>query len=175
VEGRKMSDKKDNIHIPKLELEKFTFSPPGPMGWSFSEYEKILDDPKAIQDKRANETDFLQKTSNFQIIEFASNSEFSHAYKIKENKAAAVEHDETSSKSMKEEELELTKEVADTKEIFEESSVESFEELTHENPEEESSTMEEFLRPRIKIIIEDQPKKTPFLSSLIKTKMRSRM
>jgi hypothetical protein len=30
--------------IPKLELEKFTFSPPGPMGWSLSEYEKMINE-----------------------------------------------------------------------------------------------------------------------------------
>ncbi|MFS1515553.1 hypothetical protein V1503_03395 [Bacillus sp. SCS-151] len=36
------SDKANN-KIPKLDLAKFTFSPPGPMGWSISEYEQILD------------------------------------------------------------------------------------------------------------------------------------
>ncbi|MDX8364407.1 hypothetical protein SLH52_04435 [Cytobacillus sp. IB215665] len=35
------SDKANKI--PKLDLAKFTFSPPGPMGWSISEYEQILD------------------------------------------------------------------------------------------------------------------------------------
>jgi hypothetical protein len=35
---------KENSPIPKLELEKFTFSPPGPMGWSLSEYEKMLNE-----------------------------------------------------------------------------------------------------------------------------------
>ncbi|WP_377889558.1 hypothetical protein [Alkalihalobacillus sp. R86527] len=29
--------------IPKLELEEFRFSPPGSMGWSYAEYEKIID------------------------------------------------------------------------------------------------------------------------------------
>ncbi|MGM7680891.1 hypothetical protein ACSVDA_01930 [Cytobacillus sp. Hm23] len=32
-----------NNNIPKLDLAKFTFSPPGPMGWSTTEYEQILD------------------------------------------------------------------------------------------------------------------------------------
>ncbi|MDX8362533.1 hypothetical protein [Cytobacillus sp. IB215316] len=36
------SDKANN-KIPKLDLAKFTFSPPGPMGWSITEYEQILD------------------------------------------------------------------------------------------------------------------------------------
>jgi len=34
--------------IPKLDLEKFEFSPPGPMGWSFSEYEQMLDNLDSI-------------------------------------------------------------------------------------------------------------------------------
>jgi hypothetical protein len=172
VEGRKMSD--DKKPIPKLELEKFTFSPPGPMGWSFSEYEKILDDPKAIQDKHVDETDFLQKISNSAIIEFTPNSNLANAYKIKEIRAETVEHDEKSSNLIKDEELELTKEVSDSKEGLEESSVESFEEFTDDFPDEESPTIEEILLPRIQIIIEDQPDNTPFLSSLIKNKMRSR-
>ncbi|WP_347550690.1 hypothetical protein ABFG93_03510 [Pseudalkalibacillus hwajinpoensis] len=29
--------------IPKLDLEEFQFSPPGSMGWSYAEYEKIVD------------------------------------------------------------------------------------------------------------------------------------
>ncbi|MCA0987843.1 hypothetical protein [Guptibacillus algicola] len=33
--------------IPKLDLEDFRFSPPGSMGWSYAEYEKIIDSGQA--------------------------------------------------------------------------------------------------------------------------------
>lgn len=33
----------NHIDIPVVELEEFVFSPPGAMGWSESEYEKVLE------------------------------------------------------------------------------------------------------------------------------------
>jgi len=40
VGGNKMSSEHEEIVIPILDLEKFVFSPPGPMGWELSEYEQ---------------------------------------------------------------------------------------------------------------------------------------
>lgn len=40
VGGNKMSSEQEEIVIPILDLEKFVFSPPGPMGWELSEYEQ---------------------------------------------------------------------------------------------------------------------------------------
>lgn len=40
VGGNKMSSEQEEIIIPILDLEKFVFSPPGPMGWELSEYEQ---------------------------------------------------------------------------------------------------------------------------------------
>ncbi|MGP1906675.1 hypothetical protein ACTSEZ_00785 [Metabacillus sp. JX24] len=34
--------------IPKVELVNFSFSPPGPMGWSAAEYETMLEDPETF-------------------------------------------------------------------------------------------------------------------------------
>lgn len=155
-----MSEKNDKNFIPKLELEKFTFSPPGPMGWSFSEYEKILDDPEAIQDKQTTGLDNLKEISNVQIIQYPTTSNLSQSYNIKENKITSVEHDEKSLNLIKEEEgLELTKEVADHEE--------SSEEFLDENLNDEESAIEEIPLPRVKIIIEERSKTTPFLTHVI--------
>ncbi|AGG05546.1 MULTISPECIES: hypothetical protein [Bacillus cereus group] len=35
-----MSSEQEEIVIPILDLDKFVFSPPGPMGWELSEYEQ---------------------------------------------------------------------------------------------------------------------------------------
>ena len=35
-----MSSEQEEIVIPILDLEKFVFSPPGPMGWELAEYEQ---------------------------------------------------------------------------------------------------------------------------------------
>ncbi len=40
VGGNKMSSEQEEIVIPILDLDKFVFSPPGPMGWELSEYEQ---------------------------------------------------------------------------------------------------------------------------------------
>ncbi len=40
VGGNKMGSEQEEIVIPILDLEKFVFSPPGPMGWELSEYEQ---------------------------------------------------------------------------------------------------------------------------------------
>jgi hypothetical protein len=37
--------------IPKVELVNFSFSPPGPMGWSSAEYESMLEDPETFLSK----------------------------------------------------------------------------------------------------------------------------
>lgn len=38
-----MAHTSQHMSIPKLDLEEFHFSPPGSMGWSYAEYEKIVD------------------------------------------------------------------------------------------------------------------------------------
>lgn len=35
----------DDVEIPKVDLERYRFSPPGSMGWSAAEYEEILQHP----------------------------------------------------------------------------------------------------------------------------------
>lgn len=39
---------KDINEIPTVKLTNYSFSPPGPMGWSSTEYTTMLEDPKAF-------------------------------------------------------------------------------------------------------------------------------
>ncbi|EIJ81745.1 hypothetical protein PB1_02360 [Bacillus methanolicus PB1] len=159
-----MPEKEDKNLIPKLELEKFTFSPPGPMGWSFSEYEKILDDPEAIQEKQYTGLNNFQEIFSAQVIEYPSTNNFSHSFK--ENKVKTAKQDEETSNFIKEEEIELTK-ATDIKEFSEE--------YLDENLEEEVPVIEEIPLPRVRIIIDDRSKSTPFLTHLVKNKSRVRV
>lgn len=54
--------------IPKVELVNFSFSPPGPMGWSAAEYETMLEDPETFlsQDKYRKEE---PPTGDVELIE----------------------------------------------------------------------------------------------------------
>lgn len=62
--------KENKSKIPKLEIEKFTFSPPGPMGWSFSEYDKLLDRPDPIVLNETNINESLANIENMTFVEF---------------------------------------------------------------------------------------------------------
>ncbi|MDQ0483394.1 hypothetical protein [Guptibacillus hwajinpoensis] len=42
------TSEQEHSTIPKLDLEEFQFSPPGSMGWSYAEYEKIVDSDEQI-------------------------------------------------------------------------------------------------------------------------------
>ncbi|RYL94288.1 hypothetical protein EWI07_05520 [Sporolactobacillus sp. THM7-4] len=41
------NDQQDLFEIPKVDLEHYNFSPPGSMGWSATDYERILNHPEA--------------------------------------------------------------------------------------------------------------------------------
>ncbi|MCI0765552.1 hypothetical protein [Bacillus sp. TL12] len=43
-----MNHKQEKMVIPLLDLDKFIFSPPGPMGWALSEYEQTMNKPQDI-------------------------------------------------------------------------------------------------------------------------------
>ncbi|MGX5440593.1 hypothetical protein [Bacillus cereus] len=56
----------EEIVIPILDLEKFMFSPPGPMGWEMSEYEQTLEKQ---QDIVLDESSILENLAIIQNIE----------------------------------------------------------------------------------------------------------
>ena len=56
--------------IPILNLEQFSFSPPGPMGWSFSEYEKLLDNPDTVVQDLSNINKQIASLEGVPLVEF---------------------------------------------------------------------------------------------------------
>lgn len=64
-----MAAEREQSQIPKLELEKFQFSPPGPMGWSFSEYEKMLEDPSQVVQNEIAVKDKLATLQGKELVE----------------------------------------------------------------------------------------------------------
>ncbi|MEH7380582.1 hypothetical protein V7138_08890 [Bacillus sp. JJ1533] len=59
--------------IPKLDLNKFDFTPPGPMGWSYSEYEMTLDNPDLLVPTFSNDQNHLDYLRNLPLIEYPLN------------------------------------------------------------------------------------------------------
>ncbi|PLR76077.1 hypothetical protein CU633_17520 [Bacillus sp. V3-13] len=132
-----MADKRRNSSFPKLELSKFSFSPPGPMGWSFSQYQNILENPADIAKSNLNSSVGLETWEGQQIIEYPSNPAQQPAARVKSLDFKA------------EPELEYhTEPEPDDVDLPDESSIIDFTELiTDEEPIEEI----EEVRPKIKI------------------------
>ncbi|MBS9806197.1 hypothetical protein J4052_24985 [Bacillus toyonensis] len=59
----------EEIVIPILDLEKFMFSPPGPMGWEMSEYEQTLEKQKDIVLDESSILENLAIIQNIELVE----------------------------------------------------------------------------------------------------------
>ncbi|HWO77072.1 MAG TPA: hypothetical protein VNM69_14440 [Bacillus sp. (in: firmicutes)] len=69
-------EKKKKAKIPKLEIEKFTFSPPGRMGWSYSEYESMMDNPEKTLKESDRKENQVELTAELMEFPFGLNTEF---------------------------------------------------------------------------------------------------
>lgn len=62
--------------IPKLDLGKFTFSPPGPMGWNMAEYEKMLQNPDELVLNETAVNSQLHSLLKNDLVELSMSGEF---------------------------------------------------------------------------------------------------
>ncbi|WP_243385672.1 hypothetical protein [Bacillus kexueae] len=70
-----MEKKDDKNHsIPQVELSNFEFSPPGPMGWSFQEYEELLQNPNQFLDSQSKFTNLMEELETAEIVELPVSS-----------------------------------------------------------------------------------------------------
>ncbi|WP_242143261.1 MULTISPECIES: hypothetical protein [unclassified Bacillus cereus group] len=65
-----MKPKQEEIVIPILNLDKFAFSPPGPMGWALSEYEKALEEQDNIVLDEASVIENIMSIKEIELVEF---------------------------------------------------------------------------------------------------------
>ncbi|CAG9620284.1 hypothetical protein [Sutcliffiella rhizosphaerae] len=151
----------ENSKIPKLELEKFVFSPPGPMGWNMAEYEKMLKNPDQLV---LNET-----TVHSQLEALSSNAlvELSLSGKLSTNKHRSKDEEVLDDEDIIEIKVEEEVEEID----YEHENEENLEEDIEEELEEEEVIEEEIEVPKIKvtIVVEDSNLKLPWISINIKS------
>lgn len=97
---------KRNAPIPKVELENFNFSPAGPMGWSISEYEKMLNEEQ-LENISTTNINFRSKINleGKQLVELGMDE----SKLDKDNRANKNKDEESSSETIyrKKEELDL--------------------------------------------------------------------
>lgn len=157
----------ENPKIPKLELEKFIFSPPGPMGWNMAEYEKMLQNLDQLVLNEETVTSQLETLRKHELVELALSGVLHAQLPITEN----IEIN-----SQEEEEVEVASNVEvenvegmDYEEIMEteEETVETGEEIIE---------IEEIVVPkkRVTIIVEEQDLKQPWIAFPTSLNMREK-
>ncbi|HEK9100116.1 hypothetical protein KFD70_10815 [Bacillus pfraonensis] len=64
-----MKYKQEKMVIPLLDLDKFIFSPPGPMGWALSEYEQTMNKPQDIVLNELSVVENLAAVKGVELVE----------------------------------------------------------------------------------------------------------
>ncbi|MED3219059.1 hypothetical protein P4380_22200 [Bacillus thuringiensis] len=136
-----MNSEQEEIVIPILDLEKFVFSPPGPMGWELSEYE---------QQKNI----VLNESSVLENLEIIKEIELEELPKI-----GLLDLEEQSSQKTT-----IIDEVKDEE-------TQNAIEIEEQNPEQNEVVPTQIEKPKVKfkIITPDQPLKSPWIANLVKS------
>ncbi|WP_223700659.1 hypothetical protein [Sutcliffiella deserti] len=133
--------------IPKLELEKFTFSPPGPMGWNMAEYEQLLEKSEELVLNESTINAHLQSLQGVQLVEFSLSGE--------------LKSEQTGLNAQ------LPLEVEEEVEVEAEQVSEIVMEETVAEEDQEEDTKEPVPKNRITIIIKEPSLKTPWISPVL--------
>ncbi|MDA2385885.1 hypothetical protein PDN41_30285 [Bacillus cereus] len=136
-----MSSEQEEIVIPILDLEKFVFSPPGPMGWELSEYE---------QQKNI----VLNESSVLENLEIIKEIELEELPKI-----GLLDLEEKSPQK--------TTIIDEVKDEETQNSIE----IEEQKPEQNEVVPTQIEKPKVKvkIITPDHPLKSPWIANLVKS------
>jgi hypothetical protein len=168
---------KENAPIPKLELEKFTFSPPGPMGWSLSEYEKMLNENGAgIVTTSPNRFRPEVNLEGKQLVEMGLDQSKSESHPVKEYPTVSNKVEKTVVETYKEDEDEGALK-HDEQENLEEKPINQVQMLEEELelvPEPEPEPEPEPVKPKTKvtIIIQEESLRKPWTSPTIQSRKK---
>ncbi|MBM7622024.1 hypothetical protein JOC95_003934 [Bacillus tianshenii] len=140
----------ENPKIPKLELDKFTFSPPGPMGWNMAEYEQLLENPDQLVLNEDTVNSQLHSLKGIQLVEFSMSGELRAKHTAKT--------------------LRPTEEIPEI--IMEEPGLEG--KASEEEAAEEIIEVPTPSRKRVTIIIKETSLKTPWISPIFSKTQKNR-
>ncbi|MGD6833869.1 hypothetical protein ACQCT5_16980 [Sutcliffiella halmapala] len=172
--------------IPKLELEKFTFSPPGPMGWNMAEYEQLLENPDQLVLNESTVNSQLDSLKGIQLVEFSLSGELKAKHTAKSMPATEGKLEEVPEIIIEEPELEekVPEEVAEeaaekvpeevAEEIPEEVAEEAAEEVAEEEVVEEIMEVPEPPQKKVTIIIKETSLKMPWISPVLSKTKKNR-
>ncbi|WP_078381398.1 hypothetical protein [Sutcliffiella halmapala] len=141
----------DSPKIPKLELGKFTFSPPGPMGWNMAEYEQLLENPDQLVLNESTVNSQLQSLRGIQLVELSLSGELKAKHLENKEEAQLAEVDLEETLEVISVEPELAESVVEVEEFIEE----EMEEVLEEEP---------VPKRKVTIIIKETALKKPWIA-----------
>jgi HD superfamily phosphohydrolase len=163
-----MSSEQEEIVIPILDLEKFVFSPPGPMGWELSEYEQqkniVLNESSVLENLAIIKEIELEELPKIGLLDLEEESPQKTTI-IDEVKDEEVQKTRKTTKTKKKKK----KRKKTTIELEGESSQKTT--IIDEVKDEETQNAIEIEKPKVKvkIITSDQPLKSPWIANLVKS------
>lgn len=156
--------------IPKLELEKFTFSPPGPMGWNMAEYEQLLENPDQLVLNESTVNSQLDALKGIQLVEFSLSGELKAKHTAKSMPDTEGKLEEVPEIIIEESDLEEKV----PEEVPEEIAEEVPEEVAEEEVAEEITEVPEPPQKKVTIIIKETSLKMPWVSPLLSMTKKNR-
>jgi hypothetical protein len=94
-----MSENREQAKIPKLDLDQFSFSPPGPMGWSFAEYEKMLENLGHVVLNEKSVKENLQVLEQKELIELGADMKNPSTETVQTDTAENIVHQQNTIES----------------------------------------------------------------------------
>ncbi|HDR4909289.1 TPA: hypothetical protein QCR48_005914 [Bacillus cereus] len=175
-----MSSEQEEIVIPILDLEKFVFSPPGPMGWELSEYEQqknivlnessVLENLAIIREIELEELpkigllDLEEQSSQITTIIDEVKDEVKDEEVQKTRMTKKTTKKTTKKKKKKRKKTTIIDEVKDKE-------TQNAIEIEEQNPEQNGVVPTQIEKPKVKfkIITPDRPLKSPWIANLVKS------
>ncbi|MEB9909333.1 hypothetical protein [Bacillus anthracis] len=176
-----MSSEQEEIVIPILDLEKFVFSPPGPMGWELSEYEQqkniVLNESSVLENLaiiKEMELEELPKIGLLDLEEQSSQKTTIIDEVKDEVKDEEIQKTRKKKKKKKRKTIELEEQSPQKTSIIDEVKDEETQnaiELEEQNPEQDEVVPTPIEKPKVKvkIITPDQPLKSPWIANLVQS------
>ncbi|MED2040953.1 hypothetical protein P4V58_28175 [Bacillus wiedmannii] len=180
-----MNSEQEEIVIPILDLEKFVFSPPGPMGWELSEYEQqkniVLNESSVLENLEIIKEIELEELPKIGLLDLEEQSsqkttiidEVKDEVKV-EVKVEEIQKTRKKKKKKKKKTIELEEKSPRKITIIDEVKDEETQnaiEIEEQNPEQNEVVPTQIEKPKVKfkIITPDQPLKSPWIANLVKS------
>ncbi|GAB6426965.1 TPA: hypothetical protein ACOQ9V_005856 [Bacillus cereus] len=173
-----MNSEQEEIVIPILDLEKFVFSPPGPMGWELSEYEQqkniVLNESSVLENLEIIKEIELEELPKIGLLDLEEQSSQKTTI-IDEVKDEEIQKTRKKKKKKKKKKtIELEEKSPRKTTIIDEVKDEETQnaiEIEEQNLEQNEVVPTQIEKPKVKfkIITPDQPLKSPWVANLVKS------